>query len=39
MSDRLDPGDKNNEISTDGDASFSCADCATVQLTPRIKRT
>jgi len=27
MSDRLDRGDKNDETSTDVDASFSCADC------------
>jgi hypothetical protein len=27
MSDRLDRGDKNDETSTDIDASFSCADC------------
>jgi len=26
MSDRLDHGDKNDETSTDVDASFSCAD-------------
>jgi hypothetical protein len=27
MSDRLDRGDKNDESSTDVNASFSCADC------------
>ncbi len=27
MNDRLDRGDKNDETSTDVDASFSCADC------------
>ncbi|MFZ0556390.1 MAG: hypothetical protein WBL68_11530 [Nitrososphaeraceae archaeon] len=27
MSDRLDRGDKNDETSTDVDATFSCADC------------
>jgi hypothetical protein len=40
MSDGLDRGDKNDETSTDVDASFSCADLwAAVQLTPRIERT
>ena len=27
MSDRLDRADKNDEISTEVDASFSCTDC------------
>ena len=39
MSDRIDRGDKNNETSTDVDATFSCFDCGRVQVAPRIKRT
>ena len=39
MSDRLDRGDKNDETSTDMGATFSCADCTTVQVASRTKRT
>jgi predicted RNA-binding Zn-ribbon protein involved in translation (DUF1610 family) len=37
MSDRVDQGEKNDESSTNVDASFSCADCGQ-EFKSRIKR-